>query len=72
MLQTLYISTNSLRSLQGIGQFCSLRCLSAVANKLASLAILDELHHSCPHLAHLNAASNPFCMLPLYRCVTGV
>lgn len=69
-LQTLYLSKNSLRSLQGMQQFSSLVTLTAADNLIGSF---EELHYltAANHARQLQALSlegNPVARLPHYRC----
>ncbi|EEY65681.1 uncharacterized protein PITG_03198 [Phytophthora infestans T30-4] len=62
----LYLSQNSLRSLEGIEQFSAVRLLSVGGNLIASekeVAILNDL----AQLRNLNLMGNPLCDQPNYR-----
>lgn len=62
----LYISRNSLASLEGVQQFGGLRVLSAAENLLASLAAVTPLRH-CQELEVLALEGNPLTAMPNYR-----
>lgn len=64
--QTLYLSKNALRSLEGVQQFGpSLRALSAADNLLADLHALEPLRGL--GLVAASFEGNPVADLPLYR-----
>jgi hypothetical protein len=66
LLQTIYLSSNNLSSLDGLQQFTNLRTLSIADNKLHRFSCLHPLQ-SCPSLGNLNLQNNPICKLPFYR-----
>ena len=67
--QSVFLSKNSLTSLQGIQQFRAARTVSLADNLLASLDDLAPLALGCPSLENLSLEGNPLSMLPNYRCV---
>jgi hypothetical protein len=66
-VQTLYVSKNNLRSLDGIEQFPSLRALSAADNCLADLDCLRALPAAGIALEAACFEGNPLASLPYYR-----
>ena len=69
LLQTLYLSKNSLRSLQGIQQFSTVVTVAAADNLIDSFDELDFLTMaSQPHmLKALSLEGNPVARSPHYR-----
>lgn len=65
--QIIYLSKNSLRSLQGVQQFQNLHVLSAADNLLQDFSELDCLLGSCPALEVASFEGNPLACLPNYR-----
>jgi Leucine-rich repeat (LRR) protein len=66
-VQTLYISRNSLESLDGLQQFPQLRVLSAGDNCISDLDQLALLKRACPVLEAANFEGNPISQLPHFR-----
>ena len=66
-VQTLYLSKNSLRNLDGIQQFTSLKALSVADNQLGDLAVLGALRSAGIALEAANFEGNPIADLPNYR-----
>ena len=65
LLQTLYLSKNVLKSLDGVEQFAQLRALSAADNLLPDTASLQPLAQL--GLVAASFEGNPLADLPLYR-----
>eukprot|EP00879_Flechtneria_rotunda_P031942 GHRR01035063.1.p1 GENE.GHRR01035063.1~~GHRR01035063.1.p1 ORF type:complete len:287 (+),score=83.59 GHRR01035063.1:224-1084(+) len=65
--ETVYLSRNSLRSLQGIQQFPQLQVLSCSGNLLADITELQPLAKGCQHVQIASFDSNPIASLPNYR-----
>jgi Leucine-rich repeat (LRR) protein len=70
-LQTLYLSSNGITTLEGLQQFTQLQTLSVVGNKIQRFVDLEPLQ-ACKFLVNLNTEGNPLCRLPFYRCVMVV
>lgn len=65
-IETLYLSSNNIRTLEGLQQFSSLKNLSLANNEIddaGSLNILELL----PSIEVLTLSGNPICRLPNYR-----
>ncbi len=69
--QLVYLSKNSLRSLQGIQQFRRARSVSLSDNLLGRWEDLLPLVEGCPELESLGLEGNPLSQLPFYRRVGG-
>ena len=72
MLQTLYLSKNSLRSLQGVQQFTALVTLAVADNLIDSFEQLEFLVMASEGhmLRALSLEGNPVARLPNYRSGT--
>lgn len=62
-----YLSKNSLTSLEGIQQFPLVHSLALSDNLIASFEHLEPLVQGCPSLQHLSLEGNPLAELPYYR-----
>lgn len=68
-MQILFLSKNSLTSLEGVQQFPCARVISLSDNLLPNAASLRPLAEGCPALETLTLEGNPLAALPNYRCV---
>ena len=73
-IKVLYLSKNSLRSLEGVQQFRYLRTLSVADNLLASLDELAwlQLPDKVAQVEVLSLEGNPLARLPNYRCAAPI
>jgi hypothetical protein len=67
-VEVMFLSHNSVTTLQGFTQFKKLRVLSLAANVIQDIDEIQHLFH-VPTLQILNLDSNPITALPNYRCV---
>jgi Leucine-rich repeat (LRR) protein len=66
-VEILFLSNNSLRTVQGIQQFRSARVISLTNNVIDSFDEVDVLAAACPSLEVLALQGNPIATHPRYR-----
>ena len=65
-IETLYLSNNSLTSLDGISQFANMKDLSISSNNISALRELQHLT-SCKKLNNINISDNKITRMPYFR-----
>ena len=71
-IKVLYMSNNSISSLEGLSQFPQLESLSLANNLIADIRQLDVLASACPALETLMLEGNPVASGPSYRSQVAV